>query len=80
MSDTKTPYFIPKTAPATPAGVDRLRRQFYASIGRPLPPTDMERARTMIDALLHDAEAGGQFPISDYSEAFRLLKTLLANK
>lgn len=75
-----TPYFLPKTAPATPEGVDRMRRQFYSAIGKPLPPTDMERARTMIDALLHDAEAGGKLPISVYAENLRILKTLIANK
>jgi hypothetical protein len=78
--ESKSPYFIPKVAPATPAGVDAMRRKFYEALGRPLPPTDMERARTMIDSLLHDAELGGKLPISDYAESFRILKTLLADK
>jgi hypothetical protein len=80
MSDSKSPYFIPKTAPATPAGVDAMRRKFYASIGRPLPPTEMEEARTRVDALLHDAEAGGRHPIKDYAEQLRLIKALIADK
>jgi len=32
MTERKTPYFIPRTAPPTKEGVDRLRREFYAAV------------------------------------------------
>jgi hypothetical protein len=32
MTDSRTPYFIPRTAPPTKKGVEKLRREFYAAV------------------------------------------------
>lgn len=29
---SRTPYFLPKTAPPTKEGVERLRKEFYAAM------------------------------------------------
>jgi hypothetical protein len=32
VTERKTPYFIPRTAPPTKEGVEQLRREFYAAV------------------------------------------------
>jgi len=37
MTERKTPYFIPRTAPPTKEGVEQLRREFYAAVAAATP-------------------------------------------
>jgi hypothetical protein len=50
---SKTPYFIPKTAPATKEGVEALRREFYGALSD-------ARARAPVGALDRADRTGAQ--------------------
>jgi hypothetical protein len=79
LEKRKTPYFIPKTAPATVEGVARLREEFYGAVrsARLTEGHPLHAAQDAVDLL---DRLGSGFPVShrECSDARDGLKALLA--
>lgn len=77
---SKTPYFIPKTAPATVQGVERLRNEFYGVVRRAHPKSRDPRQviQAAID-VLNRVEVGAAVSAQACSAAREGLNDLLAS-